>query len=138
MLSPSLHLDRQTQVCEDIKAILHIEGCEAFRSSVDRPNLEYQVGGRIDAPCLFAQTWCLEHPGKQNRALAGWLQRRDPLAPHPPWHCTVERLPTLPPCPRPAPPPAKVLHKSDKADEAAAQIAAYIRQAGASFEKGGV
>jgi superfamily II DNA helicase RecQ len=32
------------QVCDDIRSILKIEGCETFRSSVDRPNLAYEVG----------------------------------------------------------------------------------------------
>lgn len=31
------------QVCEDLKAILSIEGCEFFRSSINRPNLHYEV-----------------------------------------------------------------------------------------------
>ena len=31
------------EVCQDLKEILQIEGCERFKSSVNRPNLFYQV-----------------------------------------------------------------------------------------------
>ena len=33
------------QVCDDLRSILKIDGCELFRSSVNRPNLFYEVGG---------------------------------------------------------------------------------------------
>ena len=31
-------------VCKDVQTILGIDGCEVFRSSIDRPNLFYEVG----------------------------------------------------------------------------------------------
>lgn len=33
------------QVCSDVKSILRIDGCEFFRSSINRPNLFYEVHG---------------------------------------------------------------------------------------------
>ena len=30
------------QVCNDIRSILRIEGCDLFKRSIDRPNLFYQ------------------------------------------------------------------------------------------------
>lgn len=30
-------------VCKDVQTILGIDGCEVFRSSIDRPNLFYEV-----------------------------------------------------------------------------------------------
>jgi superfamily II DNA helicase RecQ len=30
-------------VCEHVKEILRIEGCELFRASINRPNLSYEV-----------------------------------------------------------------------------------------------
>lgn len=31
------------QVCDDIRKTLRIDGCETFRSSINRPNLFYEV-----------------------------------------------------------------------------------------------
>ena len=31
------------QVCNDIRSILRIEGCDLFKRSIDRPNLFYQA-----------------------------------------------------------------------------------------------
>lgn len=31
------------QVCQDLRTILKIEGCELFKSSINRPNLFYEV-----------------------------------------------------------------------------------------------
>jgi hypothetical protein len=36
---------RLVQVCEDLRTILRIEGCELFRSSINRPNLFYEASG---------------------------------------------------------------------------------------------
>ena len=36
------------QVCEDVQAILRIQGAEVFKMSVNRPNLFYEV-------CLVCQ-----------------------------------------------------------------------------------
>lgn len=54
------------QVCEDLKAILRIQGCEFFRASVNRPNLFYEVrgsrgafkcqGGWVSGTCATAHT----------------------------------------------------------------------------------
>lgn len=58
------------QVCEDLKAILRIQGCEFFRASVNRPNLFYEVrhanaptaactGVHYERPCICSCTGAL-------------------------------------------------------------------------------
>lgn len=34
-------------VCDDLRSILRIEGCEVFKSSVDRANLFYEARGQF-------------------------------------------------------------------------------------------
>lgn len=47
------------QVCEDLKAILRIQGCEFFRASVNRPNLFYEVR---HAPTSVTTAACTRRP----------------------------------------------------------------------------
>lgn len=41
-----------TQVCQEVRSILHIEASELFRSSINRPNLYYEVG-LLEGCCLL-------------------------------------------------------------------------------------
>lgn len=36
-----------TQVCDDIRSILRIEGCDLFKSSINRPNLFYEASALL-------------------------------------------------------------------------------------------
>jgi len=38
------------RVCDDLKAMLRIEACEAFSASVNRPNLIYEVCHHLLTP----------------------------------------------------------------------------------------
>jgi superfamily II DNA helicase RecQ len=52
-------------VCNDIRSILRIEGCDLFKRSIDRPNLFYQAttmhtaSWRVPLLCL---TQCIVSP----------------------------------------------------------------------------
>lgn len=45
------------QVCDDIRSILRIEGCDLFKSSIDRPNLFYEVIPNAMGMILFLAAW---------------------------------------------------------------------------------
>lgn len=47
----------RSQVCEEVRSILHIEASELFRSSINRPNLFYEAS--VPGPfCCLLCCWC--------------------------------------------------------------------------------
>ncbi|GLC73616.1 hypothetical protein PLESTF_001400400 [Pleodorina starrii] len=68
------------QVCEDLKAILRIPGCEFFRASVNRPNLFYEV---LPKPAAAAEAtaaiveWIREHYPRGESGIVYCLTRKD-------------------------------------------------------------
>jgi len=51
------------RVCEDLREILGIPGCEVFRRSINRPNLYYEMAAKPPSP------------DEQLRLLVGWIKR---------------------------------------------------------------
>ncbi|GLI58828.1 hypothetical protein VaNZ11_000592 [Volvox africanus] len=68
------------QVCEDLKTILRISGCEFFRASVNRPNLLYEVlpkpAGASDAIAAIV-AWIRKHYPRGESGIVYCLTRKD-------------------------------------------------------------
>ncbi|GIL70438.1 hypothetical protein Vretimale_3595 [Volvox reticuliferus] len=68
------------QVCEDLKTILRISGCEFFRASVNRPNLFYEVlpkpAGASDATAAIV-AWIRKHYPRGESGIVYCLTRKD-------------------------------------------------------------
>ncbi|KAG2445794.1 hypothetical protein HXX76_000398 [Chlamydomonas incerta] len=68
------------QVCEDLKAILRIQGCEFFRASVNRPNLFYEVRPKPAAAADVTTAivaWIREHYPRGESGIVYCLTRKD-------------------------------------------------------------
>ncbi|KAG2491389.1 hypothetical protein HYH03_010180 [Edaphochlamys debaryana] len=68
------------QVCEDLKAILRIQGCELFRASVNRPNLFYEVRTKPGSPAEASAAivaWIREHYPRGDSGIVYCLTRKD-------------------------------------------------------------
>lgn len=61
------------QVCQDLRTILRIEGCEFFRSSINRPTLYYELRHK---PATAAETtadvvaWIRQHYNQVGATMA--------------------------------------------------------------------
>ena len=73
------------RVSDDLQTILRITGCDAFRSSVNRPNLNYQVHDSSAGPVLqgiwlrLLPLQVLDKPEKDDevvRLIVGWVTSR--------------------------------------------------------------